>query len=83
MSGTHGGRCYYLLYCVSRALTARRRRPCSEEHEKFMKEHAGHESMHAEMMLVLLVTLVCSQVRTFVVQGGPLPNRHAYAGGRR
>ena len=44
---------------------------CSEEHDKFMKEHAGHESMHAEMMLVLLVTLVCSQVTPCCVPSNP------------
>jgi hypothetical protein len=33
-----------------------------EENEKFHRQHAGHEAMHAEMMLVLLFTLFLSQV---------------------
>ena len=32
------------------------------EHEAFMKEHAGHEEMHAEMMLVLFVVMMLSQI---------------------
>jgi len=32
------------------------------EHEEFMKVHAGHEGMHAEMMLVLFVVMMLSQV---------------------
>jgi hypothetical protein len=29
---------------------------------RFMKEHEGHEKMHAEMLLVMLITMVLAQV---------------------
>lgn len=32
------------------------------EHIKLHKHHEGHESMHAEMILILLVTLVVAQI---------------------
>lgn len=32
------------------------------EHIKLHEQHRGHESMHAEMMLILLVTLAIAQL---------------------
>lgn len=32
------------------------------EHIKLQEQHKGHESMHAEMVLILLVTLVVAQI---------------------
>jgi hypothetical protein len=34
----------------------------SLRHEAMHEKHKGHESMHAEMILVLLMTLVVSQI---------------------
>ncbi|KAE9419622.1 hypothetical protein Angca_005081, partial [Angiostrongylus cantonensis] len=36
------------------------------EHAKLHEKHRGHEQMHLEMMLILVVTLVVAQV--FLVQ---------------
>lgn len=33
-----------------------------EEHRKFHQEHAGHEQMHAEMLLIFLVVLIVVQI---------------------
>ena len=32
------------------------------EHRKLHEKHRGHEAMHAEMVIILLVTLVVAQV---------------------
>jgi hypothetical protein len=32
------------------------------EHMAFQMEHAGHEEMHGEMMLILMVTMMLAQV---------------------
>ena len=32
------------------------------EHHKLHEKHRGHEAMHAEMVLILIVTLVVAQV---------------------
>lgn len=32
------------------------------EHQKLHEQHRGHESMHAEMILILIVTLVVAQI---------------------
>lgn len=32
------------------------------EHEKMHEKHKGHEQMHVEMLLILLVTLVIAQI---------------------
>jgi len=32
------------------------------EHIKMHEQHMGHESMHAEMLLILLVTLTIAQI---------------------
>ena len=34
----------------------------SLEHEKFHKEHQGHEQMHAEMLLILFLALIVGQI---------------------
>jgi hypothetical protein len=34
----------------------------SLQHEALHEKHKGHESMHAEMVLILLTTLVVSQI---------------------
>eukprot|EP00040_Diaphanoeca_grandis_P012506 m.63428 g.63428 ORF g.63428 m.63428 type:complete len:369 (+) comp23278_c0_seq1:102-1208(+) len=31
-------------------------------HEKFLKEHHGHQRMHAEMLLILLMTMIVTQI---------------------
>jgi len=33
-----------------------------QEHVKLHEQHKGHESMHAEMVLILLITLVVAQI---------------------
>lgn len=32
------------------------------EHQKLHEQHKGHEKMHAEMVLILILTLVVAQV---------------------
>lgn len=34
---------------------------CRIEHQKLHEQHKGHEAMHAEMVLILIVTLVVAQ----------------------
>ena len=36
--------------------------PCRLEHIRLHEKHRGHESMHAEMVLILFATLVISQI---------------------
>jgi len=33
-----------------------------EEHRKLHEAHKGHESMHAEMLLILMVTMIIAQI---------------------
>jgi len=33
-----------------------------EEHRKLHELHKGHESMHAEMLLILMVTMIVAQI---------------------
>lgn len=33
-----------------------------EAHQKLHEEHKGHESMHAEMFLILMVTMIVAQI---------------------
>lgn len=33
-----------------------------EEHRKLHEAHKGHESMHAEMLLILMVTMIVAQI---------------------
>lgn len=35
---------------------------CRYDHQQMHEKHRGHESMHLEMMLVLVVTLVVAQL---------------------
>lgn len=35
------------------------------EHQKMHEKHKGHESMHAEMLLILIITLVVAQFALF------------------
>lgn len=35
---------------------------CRLEHAKMHARHKGHESMHAEMVLILIVTLIIAQL---------------------
>lgn len=32
------------------------------EHQKLHEKHKGHEAMHSEMVLVLLITLIVAQI---------------------
>ena len=36
--------------------------PSRIEHMKMHEKHKGHESMHAEMVIILLITLVVAQI---------------------
>eukprot|EP00053_Salpingoeca_punica_P012562 m.112601 g.112601 ORF g.112601 m.112601 type:complete len:366 (-) comp15981_c0_seq1:458-1555(-) len=36
-----------------------------EEHERYHKEHEGHELMHAEMMLIMILIVVLAQVALY------------------
>lgn len=36
--------------------------PSRIEHMKLHEKHKGHESMHAEMVVILLVTLIIAQI---------------------
>jgi len=40
----------------------KRRAQIRHEHEEFQKKHAGHERMHAEMLMVLFGTMILSQI---------------------
>lgn len=35
---------------------------CRVQHEKLHVKHRGHEAMHAEMVLILIATLVVAQI---------------------
>lgn len=35
------------------------------EHQKMHEKHKGHESMHAEMIIILLLTLIVAQIALF------------------
>jgi len=35
---------------------------CRVEHQRMHEKHRGHESMHAEMVLILIATLVVAQI---------------------
>lgn len=35
---------------------------CRLEHQKLHEQHRGHDAMHAEMVLILIVTLVIAQI---------------------
>lgn len=35
---------------------------CRVEHQRMHEKHRGHEAMHAEMVLILIVTLVVAQI---------------------
>lgn len=35
---------------------------CREEHRKLHEAHKGHESMHAEMLLILMITMIVAQI---------------------
>lgn len=36
--------------------------PIRLEHQKMHEQHKGHDAMHAEMIIILLVTLIVAQV---------------------
>ena len=52
-----------LLHTGDRHKLAGHTRKMSEEQLKFMKEHEGHEKMHAEMLFIMLFTIVLAQVQ--------------------
>lgn len=35
---------------------------CRIEHQKIHEKHKGHDKMHAEMVLILILTLIVAQV---------------------
>lgn len=37
-------------------------RLCRVQHERLHVQHRGHEAMHAEMVLILIATLVVAQI---------------------
>ncbi|XP_050442834.1 RING finger protein 121 [Adelges cooleyi] len=43
-------------------ITMTREEIMRENHRKLHEEHKGHESMHAEMLLILLVTMIIAQI---------------------
>ncbi|KAL5241580.1 hypothetical protein ACI65C_008990 [Semiaphis heraclei] len=45
---------------VTRILT--REEQIREEHRKLHELHKGHESMHAEMLIILMITMIVAQI---------------------